>query len=305
MLEVSTMRKWILVLLLGMFFVFPNFVFAQSNLKFTNVSVQLWPEYDQPSMLVITDFEVPATTSLPVSLTLRIPKDANLIAVASYAADGSLANAVFEGPKDDGEWQSFTVTLDSTAARFEYYQPITFNGNQRIFSYLWDNVYAADAFKIRVLEPVDTTSLTTTPNLATIEQKDGLKYFHGDPVKLASGEQFILNLEYQKSSDTLIASAPGVQPASPVDENTPGRVSLNNYLPYVIGGLGVIMIVGGLVYYLRSGNAGVKKSRRRQHANTNAEEGDSDIYCAQCGTRAHSGDRFCRVCGSRIRQQEE
>lgn len=298
------MRKWILIILLGIFFVFPNFVFAQSNLALTNVSVQLWPEYDQPSMLIITDFEVPVTT-LPVDLTFRIPKDANLIAVASYTADGSLANAVFEGPRDDGEWQAFTITLDSTAARFEYYQPITFNGNQRIFSYLWDGAYAVDAFNIRVLEPADTTSLTTTPVLASIEQKEGLKYFHGDPVKLASGEQFALNLEYQKSSAALIASPQGVQPAAPVDENTPGRVSLNNTLPYLIGGLGVIMIVGGLVYYLRSGNNGVKKSRRRQHANANTEEGDSDVYCAQCGTRAHSGDRFCRVCGSRIRQQEE
>ncbi len=297
------MRKWLLIILLGMFFVFPNFVFAQSNLTLTNVSVQLWPEYDQPSMLVITDFEVPATTTLPVNLTFRIPKDANLIAVASYTADGSLANAVFEGPKDDGEWQSFTITLDSTTARFEYYQPITFNGNQRIFSYLWDGTYAVGAFDIRVLEPADTTSLTTTPNLASTEQKDGLKYFHGKPVKLASGEQFILNLEYQKSSNALITSAPGVQPAAPVDENTPGRVSLNNTLPYLIGGLGVIMIVGGLVYYLRSGNNGVKKSRRRQHAN--AEESESDVYCAQCGTRAHSGDRFCRTCGARLRHQEE
>jgi hypothetical protein len=305
MLEVSTMRKWSLILLLGMFFVFPGFVFAQSNLTLINVSVQLWPEYDQPSMLVITDFEVPVTTTLPVDLTFRIPKDAHLIAVASYTADGSLANAVFEGPKDDGEWQVFTITLDSTAARFEYYQPITFNGKQRIFSYLWDGEYAVDVFDIQVLEPADTTSLTTTPKLASIEQKDGLKYFHGDPVKLANGEQFALNLEYQKSSDALITSAPGVQPAAPVDENTPGRVSLNNTLPYLIGGLGVIMIVGGLVYYLRSGNAGLKKSRRRQHANANAEESESDVYCAQCGTRAHNGDRFCRTCGARLRHKEE
>lgn len=299
------MRKLSLIMLLGMLFVFPNFVSAQSNLTLVNVSVQLWPEYDHPSMLVITDFEVPAESILPVKLTFRVPKDANLVAVANYTADGGLSNAVFEGPTDDGEWQSFTVTLESTTARFEYYQPITFNGDQRIFSYLWDEAYAVDAFSVRVLEPADTTSLTTTPNLASTEQRDGLKYFYGDPVKLANGEQFTLNLEYQKSSDKLIASAPGVQPVSPVDENTPGRVSLNNYLPYVIGGLGVIMIVGGLVYYLRSGSAVSKKSRRRQRVNANTEDSESGVYCAQCGTRAHGGDRFCRVCGSRIRQQEE
>ena len=299
------MRKWFLILAIGVLFVFPSMVFAQTNVTLTNMTVQLWPEYDQPSMLVITDFEVAADTPLPASATFRIPQGANLIAVAAYSADGTLVNAVFDGPKADGEWQSFTITLDSTAARFEYYQPITFNGEQRIFSYLWDGAYAVDVFSIRVLEPLDTTSLTTTPKLASISQESELKYFEGDPVKLAAGEQFALNLDYKKSSDALITSSQGVQPAAPINENTPGRVSLSNYLPYILGGLGVVMIVGGLVYYLISGNTGVKKPRRRQHANANAEESESDVYCAQCGTRAHSGDRFCRVCGSRIRQQEE
>ena len=291
--------------MLGTFFVFPNFVFAQSNFTIDNVTVQLWPEYDQPSMLVITDFKLPANATLPMNLAFRIPKDANLIAVAGYTADGLLANAAFDGPTDAGEWQTFTITLDSSAARFEYYQPLTFNGNQRIFSYLWDGAYAVDAFNIRVLEPADTTALTTIPNLVSIEEKDGLKYYHGDPVKLAKGDQFALSLDYQKSSQTLIVSTQGVRPASPVDENTPGRISLNNTLPYLIGGLGVIMIVGGLIYYLRSGNKGAKKSRRRQHSNPAAEESESDVYCAQCGTRAQNGDRFCRICGSRIREAEE
>jgi hypothetical protein len=300
------MRKWFLIVTLGIMLVFPTLTFAQTDVVISSMSVQLWPEYDRPSMLVITDFKVAADTKLPVDVTFRIPQDANLIAVAAYTADGALMNAVFDGPNASGEWQTFTITLDSTTARFEYYQPITFNGQQRLFSYLWDGLYAVDAFDIRVLEPVDITSLTTTPELVSIEQKDGLKYFHGDPLKLASGEQFALNLEYQKTTDALITSSQGVQPAAPVDANTTGRVSLNNYLPYVIGGLGVIMIVGGLVYYWQSERkGGGKKSRRRQNAHTEPEEAQSDVYCAQCGTRAHGGDRFCRTCGSRIRQQEE
>lgn len=299
------MRKWFLILAVGILFVFPAMVSAQNNITLANVSVQLWPEYDQPSMLVITDFEVTADTQFPVSVTFHIPQDANLIAVAAYDASGGLVNAVFDGPSAGGEWQSFTITLNSAAARFEYYQPITFNGDQRIFSYLWDGTYAVDEFGIRVLEPLDTTSLITTPNLAAIEQQDGLKYFNGDPVKLSAGEQFTLNLDYKKSTDTLITSSQGVQPADPVDENTPGRVSLNNYLPYILGGLGVVMIVGGFAYYWQAGRGPSKKPRRRAHSSTDGEETDEDSYCPQCGTRAKPNDRFCRVCGGRIRHQEE
>jgi len=253
------------------------------------------------------DFQVAANTVLPVDLAFRLPQDANLIAVASYTTDGSLLNAVFEGPVADGDEQSFKITVtENTVYRFEYYQPLTFNGEQRLFSYLWNSGYKVDAFSIRVLEPADTTSLTTTPNLGSLSQEDTLRYFGSGILKLASGEQFPLNLEYTKTSDVLISSSLGVQPAAPVDENTTGRVSLNNYLPYVIGGLGVIMIVGGLVYYWQSGKKSAgKKSRRRHSASVEQEENQSDIYCAQCGTRAHGGDRFCRTCGSRIRQQEE
>ena len=301
------MRKFFLMFILVVMLVFPTLASAQADVTLSNVSVQLWPEYDQPSMLVIVDFQVAADTVLPVDLVFRLPQDANLIAVASYTADGSLMNAVFDGPVAAGDGQSFTVTAaENTVYRFEYYQPLTFNGEQRLFSYLWDGDYTVNEFSIRVLEPVDITSLSTIPELSSIFQENGLKYFDGENVKLASGEQFTLSLEYKKTSNTLIASSQGVQPVAPVDASTTGRVSLNNYLPYVIGGLGVIMIVGGLVYYWQSGKRnGGKKSRRRQSVNTEQEEAQSDVYCAQCGTRAHGGDRFCRTCGSRIRQQEE
>lgn len=300
------MRKWFLILMMAILFVFPSLAFAQNSLTLANVSVQLWPEYDQPSMLVIVDYAVPAGTQLPVDVKFRIPPEANLIAVANYSTDGNLLNAVVDDPKVEGEWQVFTVSLDSTKGHFEYYQPITFNGEQRLFSFLWDGLYAVDSFDIRALEPLDVASLTTTPKLDVIADEQGLKYHSKKPFKLAANEQFTLNLEYQKTSDALVSSSQAVQPAVPLDDNTTGRVSLNNSLPYVVGGFGLLLIVGGVVYYLQAGKPGTKKYRRRAGAKPEGEEsGGSDIYCAQCGMRAHGGDRFCRTCGSRIKQQDD
>ncbi|MBI5826037.1 MAG: zinc ribbon domain-containing protein [Chloroflexi bacterium] len=300
------MRKLFLVFVTGVMFVFPAFASAQNNITLSSMTVQLWPEYDQPSMLVIADFEVDSATPLPVDLTFRIPQEANLIAVAALTSDGNFLNAVFEGPQTMGEWQTFTLTISqSSVYRFEYYQPITFNGNQRIFSYLWDGEYAVNAFNVLVLEPVDVTSFSMTPDYASIAQENGSNYYNSGAVKLASGEQFALNLDYQKSTDTLSAPAEGIQPAAPVDENTPGRVSLNNSLPYIIGGLGVVLIVGGVVYYWQAGRKSTGKPRRRSHVHTESENDGEETYCPQCGTRAKAGDRFCRVCGARLRQHEE
>ncbi len=299
------MRKLIWIFILGIMFVFPSFVSAQNDVTIANMTVQLWPEYDQPSMLVIADFQVTAATALPVAMTFRIPQEANLVAVAALAGDGSFLNATFDGPNDDGEWQTFTITVSqSSAYRFEYYQPITFNGNKRVFSYLWDGTYAVDAFNVLVLEPTDVTTFSMDPTYESISQQNGNNYYDSGIVQLASGQQFALNLNYDKSTDTLVAPADGIEPAAPVDENTPGRVSLNNSIPYIIGGLGVVLIVGGIAYYWRAGRKSFKSPRRRSHAHNESEESAEDAYCPQCGARAKSGDRFCRVCGARLRNQE-
>jgi len=299
------MRKWLLTAVLGLAFMFPSFSSAQTNISLSNVSVQLWPEYDQPSMLVIVDFDVTTDTQLPAKITFGIPQEANLIAVAAYQANGDLVNAMFDGPNDNSGVQFFTISLNvGSSYRFEYYQPIMFNGNQRTFLYTWDGVYAVNSFNIRVLEPVDTLSLKSSPELSSIRQDNGLKFHEAKPAKLAKGQSFTLNLDYEKRTNTLVSPPDGVQPSAPVDENTPGRVSLNNSLLYIIGGLGLIMIVGGIVYYLQSNRPETRKVRRRTSSSPENEH-RTGIYCSQCGARAKVGDRFCRVCGARLRHQEE
>jgi hypothetical protein len=287
----------------GVLLVFTAPASAQSEVLLDNVGVQLWPEYDKPSMLVITDFQVSAGTQLPATLSFQIPLDANLIAVAAYTTDGNLYNTPFEGPKVEGEWQIFTMTVESAAGRFEYYQPISFNGEQRLFSYLWQSQYTVKEFNIRALEPRDTTSLKAEPALDSISQENENKFYSAEPASLQSGEPFALNLEYTKTTALLITEDQGVQPIEPINGNTPGRVSLGNYMPYIIGGAGLLLIFGGMYYFWRSSGTSHKKIRRRAHGGDEADE--SEAYCPQCGARAKAGDRFCRTCGARIRRQEE
>ena len=298
------MRKLFLIVVIGVLLVFPPMALAQGSVTLSSVNVQLWPEYDQPSMLVLMDIELPATTLFPVKLTFHIPEDANLVAVATNASDGTLLNAQFEGPTPADGSQAFTVTMNSAQAHFEYYQPLTINKKDRSYSYLWNGDYAVKAFGIRVLEPLDTTSLTTAPKLGAAVEGDGIKYYPSHAFELASGEQFALDLEYVKTTSALVKPE-GVQPSAPVDENTPGRISLNNSLPWIIGGVGGVLVIVGLAYYWQSTRSESKKTRRRVRASKESDEDDEATYCPQCGTRAKPNDRFCRVCGGRIRHQEE
>ncbi|MBE7433863.1 MAG: zinc ribbon domain-containing protein [Anaerolineales bacterium] len=298
------MRKLIPLLLMGAFLALPISASAQGEAALSVVNVQLWPEYDQPSMLVIVDFQPAAETSLPVTLDFRIPADANLIAVASDAGGGRFMDFPFAGPAAEGEYQTFSMLVEQNMPyRFEYYQPLSFNGDERLFSYLWDNGYAVGSFQYFLLEPLDATRVELDPKHASVITSQGLNYYEGAPIQLTSDEQFVLTVKYQKTTDTLVSQAQSVQIAEPVNENTPGRMSLANSLPYIIGGLGVIMILGGLMYYFQWGRSSRSKPRRR-HSQTEAGEDSTGVYCPQCGTRAKPNDRFCRTCGTRLRREE-
>lgn len=296
------MRKFVLLFVLGIMFLFPFSTSAQTDVSLYSVNVQLWPEYDQPSMLVIVDFKVAPMTPLPVDLTFRLPSDANLIAVAYQDESGNLFNATFEAPSGNENWQTFKMTIEQNVIyRFEYYQPLMFKGSERSFSYSWNQLYAVKKFSVNVLEPMDVITFSMRPDYKVKESVNGLVVYTSEEVKVDARQQYTLDLQYEKTSLTLTnPQQQQVQPAGPLDESTPGRVSLNNFLPYVIGGFGLLFVVVGAVYYWRIGRTSFKRARRRRNVNVEEDENKTGAYCASCGTRAKTGDKFCRTCGAKL-----
>ena len=93
------MPKWLIFILLIGLIIFPSQAGAQGETKLEAINVELWSEYDQPSMLVIYQFLVSQDTPLPAEVKLRFPKDGNLVAVA-VESDGQLLNKNFSQPAD-------------------------------------------------------------------------------------------------------------------------------------------------------------------------------------------------------------
>jgi hypothetical protein len=122
---------------------------------------------------------------------------------------------------------------------------------------------------------------------------------------LKAGVPFDFSVEYNKTTDTLTVPSTKVEPSSPLGQDTTGRISLGIYAPYIIGGLGILLVGSGFGYYFLWARRGApqKSQRRRRARPTEESTTGADVYCPQCGQRGRAGDRFCRVCGTRFRQE--
>ena len=298
------MRKWLIILFLLGIFAFPYSARAQEPIKLATLQVQLWPEYDQPSMLVIYDFKLPDGIKLPVNVSIGLPKDANLVAVASVTTDGRLINTDYVGPTVDADRQIVTIQIQAKLTyHLEYYEPISKSGGRRDFTYLWAGDYPVDDLTVSVRVPVDTNNIITNPIMKSTQNADGVDFLIKDFGPWGAGQQFMLQVNYTKTTDNLTVSQPSLQPSQPVGSNTPGRLVLANYLPYVFGGLGLALILGGVVFFWQSSRGG-KSRRHKRGQSREGNEKESGVYCSQCGARARVGDHFCRVCGTKLRLAE-
>jgi hypothetical protein len=293
------MRKWFILLILVLL-VFPASVQAQNAVTFESLNVRLWSEYDQPSMLVIYDFDLTADTTLPAKVDLRIPAAANITAVA-FLEGSEYKNTEFLGPVEDGDWQIVTVFVKTlTTYHLEYYQPLQRDGADRSFTYQWNGAYLIKNFRVEIQLPDDSTAVKATPMLPFVPNQPFLSG-SASVSNLEAGETYQVDLDYSRISEAPIVPAvsPQVAASEPITQDTAGRITLDN-LPYILAGVGVLLIVSAIYYFWRSNSVQTARPRKRQHG-TKGES--TQIYCHECGARANGEDRFCRTCGSKLRTE--
>jgi hypothetical protein len=294
-------------------FLVPWQAFAQGNLTLSAMEVDLWPEYDQPAVLVIYRVTLPATLTLPAELKFRIPAAAgepSAVAVKQNSSTGESGLFSIEYQRNVvGDWGEITLQATGPELQIEYYDPALLKqGAARQYAYTWPGDYAVGAFSLQVQQPTGATDMKISPASGSgVTGQDGLVYFNKQVGAMPAGQTLSVSLSYNKTTDTLSATNLQVQPGAPVGGVTSTQFDWQSILPWVLGVLGVGLIVGGGFWYWQSGRnkpAGAPARQRHRPSSETREAGgtsEGHIYCHQCGKRAAAGDRFCRMCGTPLR----
>jgi hypothetical protein len=282
---------------------------AQEALTLESLNVALWPEYDRPSMLVIYKVILSPDVPLPAEVGLRIPAAAGVPnAVAELGVDGSLYDVAYER-EVRGDWGVVKFIATVPEVQLEYYDPgLSKEGANRHFEYVWPGDYPVSTLSVQVQQPVGVQEIRISPVLGGSSQgPDGLTYFGANVGSYGAGEKFELTIDYEKDTDALSVELAELLQVQPITQDTSGRTSLLDVMPWFVGILGLGLIVVGVWWFWQGERKVTRqradKRRRRRVAAPEAsqvKEGEV-VYCHQCGKRAEPGDRFCRVCGTELK----
>jgi hypothetical protein len=292
-------RTFLLFILL---FISTNLVQAQEPVPaIESLYVAFWPDYDNPSVLILMTGDLSPDTSLPAELTIPIPPGASVNAVASVN-DGGMADTQFDVTGD-----TLTLITDDPRFRVEFYAPYEEDGDLRVFDYTWEAGIDVGEFIAEIQQPVNASSLTTEPAAATsgVSPNDGLTYHALAPRNLPAGTPFEMSFRYEMADPGLTAGAP--PPAVPdttlpQESESSGAAGINWLL--LGAGLVILVLAIAVTWLLATRNSGSRRSGRSNRPRkpaptTNAAKAR---FCHNCGAKAEKGDQFCRSCGTKLKQ---
>jgi hypothetical protein len=299
------MRKHLALVLLLILtaLILPQAGRAQDDVQLMDLEVDLWPEYDQPDMLVIYHITLQPEVAMPSTLTFRIPKVArNPIVAVRDEEDGNLYE-IGKTLQPGSEWLEVTFEVTSAIFQIEYYDPrLIKQGPSRSFEFTWPGDYPVVSASIIAQQPLEASDMQFSPeDVSSFTGENSLRYYALQIGTLRKDQTYSFSLSYQKRSETLTADEMEVHPADKLPESM-----WNRGLPWALGVLALVLIAGGVFIYWRSGLplAGEKKRKRRKaaaQANGDTAAEDSGVYCHRCGRRAGLSDVFCRSCGTKLR----
>ncbi|MEI8131387.1 MAG: hypothetical protein WCG34_03065 [Leptolinea sp.] len=298
-------RFVILTIIIATLFV-PAAVFAQAPVAFSKIVINVWPEYDRPGVLVFYQIALSPQTNLPATLSLRIPKAAGKpFNVAMKDIDGRL-DTLPSTSQVEGDWVKVTFTSPVPEVQFEYYDPsITSSASLHEFQYTWPGDFDVASLVLVVQQPLAAGNFQIQPTMGSGRTSDdGFTYFESVVGEIKAGIPFSINLKYNKTGTDLSAPSQSVTPVEPV--TTSARWWQNpEVLPYVLGGLGFLLILAGGYWYWRSGKT-LTTAFRRRHAPARVKETEAEatgVFCHRCGRKGVIGDVFCRSCGTKLKTE--
>ena len=278
-----------------------------ADLRIARLQLSIWPEYDDPRVLLIIRGELAPGAVFPTQVTLPVPKDAELIGAGMISELGELLlhpHRLIPGDTSD----TLEITLPSPRFFAElYHDPFEISGDAKRFSYTFTAPYPITQFDVDIQKPYTASEFVTEPPAMAQETEGRDTTYHRFAYRdVAAGQPTAFTVSYVKTDP---------QPSAPKADSAPDgspaatRGPQDRMLIYfgILAGVTAAYVLGTLLFAVY----------RRRHAAAAAPEAPPlpltvppvpppvtpavANFCSHCGHALNADYAFCPGCGHAIR----
>jgi len=294
-----------------------------ADLVMARLRLSIWPEYDDPRVLIMLRGEMAPRQAFPASITLSIPKGAEIIGAGMISEQNELLrhpHQVLPGDTQD------SLQLNLPVPRFFvefYYNPFTTSGPEKRFVYPAPTTYPIEVFEVDIQQPLKTTSFALDPSpMERMTDNQGFTYHQFIYRDIGKGQSPTFTVSYTKTVPT-----PSVPKPQPTPQRTEKERPRADHALLSLGILaGASLLFAGWAWLVRvsqrrprSATAPSSQSvsmsdtllallqedaQTHITANTSPTPQQTRVinFCAHCGRKLVPDDRFCSGCGKPIKR---
>jgi hypothetical protein len=259
----------------------------QEPAGFKNVTLWLYPEYDDPRLLMMLEGKIMGA-QVPAQIRFLVPVSAELYSAGSKDAQGKYTG----GPPNRiasqiPGWDEISYELKYETFRVEYYDSIITGNPDKKISYDFRHLYPISDLTVIVQQPLTANNFTVTP-AGRPDKEDAFKvstYNFNNP---AISQPLHFEIAYVKTDPN-----PSLNTA-PASSNSAGQVTLIITLAIVVIAIGVFIVLG----QSRKKKPVRAKTSETRSRSVGKREPLRDKFCNQCGNPRGKRDKFCPNCGN-------
>lgn len=316
--RLAAMVAVLLGLPLGLLTVGPATARAATAPSYSQVKISVWPEYDDPRVLVIMEPVLADSVKLPVRVSYLIPKGAKVNMACEITESGGHNCRPQElTSKGKHDQVSYTVTKRRTLF-FEYYYDAfgAAKGPQKRFTFNYIPTYRVEGLTMEVQQPLKATGFTLNPpSTKTASDKKGFTYYQYSYSSLPVNKPVSLTVSYDKTDPNPSVEKTVGQGGGGNGQQAQGSTGTNaGDWGSVLGVVGVVALLGTIAYWMlplgrnrtakataKSATAARQRQGKKRAKGSGPNKKPSPVaFCSKCGSKVSRTDHFCAVCGREV-----
>ncbi len=279
------------ILLIGI----PQTAHAQQSLRIGSLGISVYPEYDQPGVLVQYQGAIVGTAdkSNPREIAFLVPQGAGVGAACAIQANGSHTSEKWNETDAGNGLTRVTYSIIEPNFHLEYYyNPLTGTPDKKM-EFVYQAALPVDEIHVEIQHPLKATNFVLTPDTKDSHKDDeGFTYHSYIFNQVAAGQKVSASVAYTKTD-----SKPSIS-GQPKTTVTPNASSDNGVNPNVIVLSSALVIALGMLGYF----VWERRSGKPQYARTPTSRPSPQPlgggFCTECGNALDAEDKFCGKCGT-------